>query len=85
MCGRTACTLVLNELSRAARYQDRTGQPHGPRWKDGDTDKFRPSYNKSPQSFSPVLVSNRHFNKACLNIYAQHLFLKNSCLIKRFP
>uniref|UniRef100_A0A672SYJ4 Abasic site processing protein HMCES n=2 Tax=Sinocyclocheilus grahami TaxID=75366 RepID=A0A672SYJ4_SINGR len=45
MCGRTACTLVLNELSRAAH-----------------TDKYWPSY-KSPQSFSPVLVSNRHFNK----------------------
>ncbi|KAK2874374.1 hypothetical protein Q8A67_021527 [Cirrhinus molitorella] len=63
MCGRTACTLAPNELSRAARYQNRTGQRRRPRWKDGDTDKYRPSYNKSPQSFSPILLSNRHFNK----------------------
>ncbi|KAF4107593.1 hypothetical protein G5714_011957 [Onychostoma macrolepis] len=63
MCGRTACTLAPNELSHAAHYRDRTGQPHRPRWKDGDADKYRPSYNKSPQSFSPVLLSNRHFNK----------------------
>uniref|UniRef100_A0A673K541 Uncharacterized protein n=1 Tax=Sinocyclocheilus rhinocerous TaxID=307959 RepID=A0A673K541_9TELE len=83
MCGRTACTLAANELSRAANYRDRTGQRHRPRWKDGD--KYWPSYNKSPQSFSPVLLSNRHFNKACQNIYAQHLSLKNSCLMKHFP
>ncbi|XP_051528950.1 abasic site processing protein HMCES [Myxocyprinus asiaticus] len=63
MCGRTACTLAPEELSRACRYRDRRGQRHRPRWKDGDTDKYRPSYNKSPQSFSPVLLSNRHFNK----------------------
>ncbi|XP_056108787.1 abasic site processing protein HMCES isoform X1 [Rhinichthys klamathensis goyatoka] len=63
MCGRTACTLAPDEISRASRYRDRTGQRHRPRWKDGDTDKYRPSYNKSPQSFSPVLLSNRHFNK----------------------
>lgn len=64
MCGRTACTLAPDELSRASRYRDRTGQRHRPRWKDGDTDKYRPSYNKSPQSFSPVLLSNRHFKDA---------------------
>uniref|UniRef100_A0A8C1UK41 Abasic site processing protein HMCES n=1 Tax=Cyprinus carpio TaxID=7962 RepID=A0A8C1UK41_CYPCA len=44
-------------------YRDRTGQRHRPRWKDGDTDNYRPSYNKSPQSFSSVLLSSRHFNK----------------------
>uniref|UniRef100_A0A8C1UPV7 Abasic site processing protein HMCES n=1 Tax=Cyprinus carpio TaxID=7962 RepID=A0A8C1UPV7_CYPCA len=27
------------------------------------TDNYRPSYNKSPQSFSSVLLSSRHFNK----------------------
>nr|XP_055039195.1 abasic site processing protein HMCES [Misgurnus anguillicaudatus]XP_055039196.1 abasic site processing protein HMCES [Misgurnus anguillicaudatus] len=63
MCGRTACTLAPEEVSRASRYRDRGGQPHRPRWKDGDCDKYRPSYNKSPQSFSPVLLSNKHFNK----------------------
>ncbi|KAA0707806.1 Embryonic stem cell-specific 5-hydroxymethylcytosine-binding protein [Triplophysa tibetana] len=64
MCGRTACTLEPEELSRASRYRDRRGGQRRPRWKDGDSDKYTPSYNKSPQSFSPVLLSNRHFNKA---------------------
>ncbi|KAI7794783.1 abasic site processing protein HMCES isoform X2 [Triplophysa rosa] len=63
MCGRTACTLAPEELSRASRYRDRRGEQRRPRWKDGDSDKYRPSYNKSPQSFSPVLLSNRHFIK----------------------
>ncbi|XP_076845365.1 abasic site processing protein HMCES isoform X2 [Brachyhypopomus gauderio] len=63
MCGRTACTLAPNELRCASRYQNRTGHRQRPKWRDGDADKYRPSYNKSPQSFSPVLLSNRHFNK----------------------
>ncbi|KAF5902735.1 embryonic stem cell-specific 5-hydroxymethylcytosine-binding protein, partial [Clarias magur] len=63
MCGRTACTLAPDELRRASRYRDRSGKQRQPRWKDGDADKYRPSYNKSPQSFSPVLLSSRHFNK----------------------
>ncbi|MCJ8744231.1 hypothetical protein PDJAM_G00116080 [Pangasius djambal] len=63
MCGRTACTLVPNELQRASRYRDRSGKQRRPQWRDGDAEKYRPSYNKSPQSFSPVLLSSRHFNK----------------------
>ncbi|TRY94237.1 hypothetical protein DNTS_021995 [Danionella cerebrum] len=66
MCGRTACTLAADELSRASHYRDRTGKRHRPSWKDGDSDKYQPSYNKSPHSFSPVLLSNRHFNKASM-------------------
>ncbi|KAJ7998991.1 hypothetical protein DPEC_G00210750 [Dallia pectoralis] len=34
-----------------------------PKWKHGDSEKYRPSYNKSPQSLSPVLLSQRHFDK----------------------
>ncbi|XP_028855034.1 LOW QUALITY PROTEIN: embryonic stem cell-specific 5-hydroxymethylcytosine-binding protein-like [Denticeps clupeoides] len=63
MCGRTACTLAPGEVSRAARYRDREGSRRRPQWRDGDADKYRPSYNKSPQSFSPVLLSRSHFQK----------------------
>ncbi|XP_075951798.1 abasic site processing protein HMCES [Anarhichas minor] len=63
MCGRTACTLASDEVSRACSYRDRGGQRRRPRWRDGDADKYRPSYNKSPQSTSPVLLSQRHFDK----------------------
>ncbi|XP_061076942.1 abasic site processing protein HMCES isoform X2 [Conger conger] len=63
MCGRTACTLAPDEISRASGYRDRTGQRRRPQWRDGDPDKYRPSYNKSPQSNSPVLLSRKHFDK----------------------
>ncbi|XP_034544363.1 abasic site processing protein HMCES isoform X2 [Notolabrus celidotus] len=63
MCGRTACTLAPDEVSRASSYRNRGGRRRQPRWKDGDADKYRPSYNKSPQSTSPVLLSRRHFDK----------------------
>ncbi|XP_033823087.1 abasic site processing protein HMCES [Periophthalmus magnuspinnatus] len=64
MCGRTACTLAPDEVSRACTYRNRGGQRRQPRWKDGDADKYRPSYNKSPQSNSPVLLSQRHFDQS---------------------
>ncbi|XP_031134249.1 abasic site processing protein HMCES isoform X1 [Sander lucioperca] len=63
MCGRTACTLASDEVSRACSYRNRGGQRRQPRWRDGDADKYQPSYNKSPQSMSPVLLSQRHFDK----------------------
>lgn len=63
MCGRTACTLAPDEVCRASRYRDRAGQSRQPRWREGDLEKYRPSYNKSPQSTSPVLLSLRHFDK----------------------
>uniref|UniRef100_A0A3Q0SAF6 Abasic site processing protein HMCES n=1 Tax=Amphilophus citrinellus TaxID=61819 RepID=A0A3Q0SAF6_AMPCI len=63
MCGRTACTLAPDELRRACSYRNRAGQRRKPRWRDGDADKYRPSYNKNPQSMSPVLLSQRHFDK----------------------
>uniref|UniRef100_A0A8C6UGX6 Abasic site processing protein HMCES n=1 Tax=Neogobius melanostomus TaxID=47308 RepID=A0A8C6UGX6_9GOBI len=64
MCGRTACTLAPDEVSRACSYRNRGGQRRRPRWRDGDADNYRPSYNKSPQSNSPVLLSKRHFDKS---------------------
>ncbi|XP_028680566.1 abasic site processing protein HMCES isoform X2 [Erpetoichthys calabaricus] len=63
MCGRTACTLAPEEIRRACRYLDRQGRHRTPQWRDGDQNKYAPSYNKSPQSNSPVLVSQRHFQK----------------------
>lgn len=64
MCGRTACTLAPDEVRRACSYRNRAGRQRKPRWRDGDADKYKPSYNKSPQSQSPVLLSQRHFDKA---------------------
>ncbi|XP_061542935.1 abasic site processing protein HMCES isoform X2 [Phycodurus eques] len=63
MCGRTACTLAPDEVSRACSYRNRRGERRHPGWREGDADKYRPSYNKSPQSMSPVLLSHRHFDK----------------------
>ncbi|KAM9859906.1 abasic site processing protein HMCES [Aulostomus maculatus] len=63
MCGRTACTLAPDEVSKACSYRSRAGQRRQPGWRDGDADKYRPSYNKSPQSMNPVLLSKRHFDK----------------------
>lgn len=71
MCGRTACTLAPDEVRRACSYRNRGGLRRQPRWRDGDADKYRPSYNKSPQSMSPVLLSQRHFDKvrAALSLF----------------
>ncbi|KAM5218939.1 abasic site processing protein HMCES isoform 3-T12 [Hipposideros larvatus] len=61
MCGRTSCHLPRDVLTRACAYHDRQGQQRLPEWRDPD--KYYPSYNKSPQSSSPVLLSRLHFEK----------------------
>ncbi|KAF6088102.1 5-hydroxymethylcytosine binding, ES cell specific [Phyllostomus discolor] len=61
MCGRTSCHLPRDVLTRACAYQDRQGQQRLPEWRHPD--KYCPSYNNSPQSNSPVLVSRLHFEK----------------------
>ncbi|XP_050814483.1 abasic site processing protein HMCES isoform X2 [Gopherus flavomarginatus] len=61
MCGRTACALGADRIRRACVYRDNHGRIRQPEWRDAD--KYSPSYNKSPQSNSPVLVSRRHFEK----------------------
>jgi len=61
MCGRTSCHLPKDVLARACAYRDRQGRQRLPEWKDAD--KYCPSYNKSPQSSSPVLLSRLHFEK----------------------
>ncbi|XP_012910552.1 abasic site processing protein HMCES isoform X2 [Mustela lutreola] len=62
MCGRTSCHLPKDVLARACAYRDRQGRQRLPEWKDPD--KYCPSYNKSPQSSSPVLLSRLHFEKS---------------------
>uniref|UniRef100_A0A8C3YM78 Abasic site processing protein HMCES n=1 Tax=Catagonus wagneri TaxID=51154 RepID=A0A8C3YM78_9CETA len=61
MCGRTSCHLALEALTRACAYRDRQGRQRLPEWRDPD--RYYPSYNKSPQSSSPVLLSRRHLEK----------------------
>ncbi|XP_077677914.1 abasic site processing protein HMCES isoform X2 [Eretmochelys imbricata] len=61
MCGRTACALGADRIRRACVYRDNHGRTRQPEWRDAD--KYSPSYNKNPQSNSPVLVSRRHFEK----------------------
>ncbi|XP_032762032.1 abasic site processing protein HMCES [Rattus rattus] len=61
MCGRTSCHLPRDALTRACAYLDRQGRRQLPQWRDPD--KYCPSYNKSPQSSSPVLLSRLHFEK----------------------
>ncbi|TTB85608.1 Transcriptional adapter 3 [Bagarius yarrelli] len=67
MCGRTACTLAPDEVRRASSYRDRSGKKRQPQWRGGDADKYRPSYNKSPQSFSPVLLLVRVGQEAAVD------------------
>ncbi|XP_042130429.1 abasic site processing protein HMCES isoform X2 [Peromyscus maniculatus bairdii] len=64
MCGRTSCHLPRDVLTRACAYHDRQGRRQIPQWRDPE--KYCPSYNKSPQSSSPVLLSRLHFEKVPL-------------------
>ncbi|XP_074260257.1 abasic site processing protein HMCES isoform X3 [Saimiri boliviensis] len=64
MCGRTSCHLAVEVLTRACAYRDRRGQQRLPEWRHPE--KYCPSYNKSPQSSSPVLLSRLHFEKVPL-------------------
>ncbi|KAK2500569.1 hypothetical protein MC885_016268, partial [Smutsia gigantea] len=61
MCGRTSCHLPRDVLTRACAYHDGQGRRRLPEWKDPD--KYCPSYNKSPRSDSPVLLSRLHLEK----------------------
>ncbi|XP_062977418.1 abasic site processing protein HMCES [Elgaria multicarinata webbii] len=61
MCGRTAVSLGADRIRRACVYHDNQGRRRHPEWKNAD--KYSPSYNKSPHSNSPVLLSRQHFEK----------------------
>ncbi|XP_055413844.1 abasic site processing protein HMCES [Bubalus kerabau] len=61
MCGRMSCHLPTEVLARACAYRDRQGHQRLPEWRDPD--RYCPSYNKSPRSSSPVLLSRLHLEK----------------------
>ncbi|XP_065543597.1 abasic site processing protein HMCES isoform X1 [Lathamus discolor] len=61
MCGRTACSLGADSLRRACAYRDRRGRRREPEWIGAE--RYRPSYNKGPQSRGPVLLSRRHLRQ----------------------
>ncbi|XP_034287377.1 abasic site processing protein HMCES [Pantherophis guttatus] len=61
MCGRTAVTLGADRIRRACAYHNNRGERKYPEWQNAD--KYSPSFNKSPQSNSPVLLSRQHFEK----------------------
>ncbi|NXV82193.1 HMCES protein, partial [Atlantisia rogersi] len=61
MCGRTACSLGADNLRRACAYRDRRGRQRQPEWIRAE--RYRPSYNKGPQSSGPVLLSRRHLQQ----------------------
>ncbi|XP_074459457.1 abasic site processing protein HMCES isoform X2 [Larus michahellis] len=61
MCGRTACSLGADNLRRACAYRDNRGRQRQPEWIRAE--RYRPSYNKGPQSSGPVLLSRRHLQQ----------------------
>ncbi|NXJ66178.1 HMCES protein, partial [Rostratula benghalensis] len=61
MCGRTACSLGAENLRRACAYRDSGGRRRQPEWIRAE--RYRPSYNKGPQSSGPVLLSRRHLQQ----------------------
>ncbi|KAL7986111.1 hypothetical protein Chor_011277 [Crotalus horridus] len=61
MCGRTAVSLGADRIRRACAYHNNQRERKYPEWQNAD--KYSPSFNKSPQSNSPVLLSQQHFEK----------------------
>ncbi|NWS74707.1 HMCES protein, partial [Crotophaga sulcirostris] len=61
MCGRTACSLPPHNLRRACAYRDRQGGRRQP--PPVGAERYRPSYNKGPQSRAPPLLSRRHLHQ----------------------
>ncbi|XP_078347006.1 abasic site processing protein HMCES-like isoform X2 [Oculina patagonica] len=74
MCGRTACTLAPDEFSKACRFKGKNGKVQEPTWRDAASGgKYYPSYNISPQSFTPVLLSSQHFNTAASEVTSERV------------
>ncbi|XP_033730189.1 abasic site processing protein HMCES-like [Pecten maximus] len=62
MCGRTACTLAPDDVCQACNYHDRKGEAQKPMWRDPPGgQQYYPSYNVSPGSHTPVLLSSKHY------------------------
>ncbi|XP_069121125.1 abasic site processing protein HMCES-like [Argopecten irradians] len=63
MCGRTACTLAPDDVCQACNYHDRKGKAQKPLWRDPPGgQQYYPSYNVSPGSHTPVLLSSKHYS-----------------------
>lgn len=62
MCGRTACTLAPDDVCKACSYNDGKGKTKKPLWRDAPGGhQYYPSYNVSPGSHTPVLLSSKHY------------------------
>ncbi|XP_060070812.1 abasic site processing protein HMCES-like [Ylistrum balloti] len=62
MCGRTACTLAPDDVCQACNFHDKKGTTQKPLWRDPPGgQQYFPSYNVSPGSHTPVLLSSRHY------------------------
>ncbi|XP_076805996.1 abasic site processing protein HMCES-like [Clavelina lepadiformis] len=59
MCGRTACTLNPDAISRSCKYNTKDGRQVKPTWSKNQ-DKYYPSYNKAPQSYCPIILNGKH-------------------------
>lgn len=54
-----ACALNKGCLQHACQYRDTTGQYRCPKWVDLNSQgKYKPSYNISPRTYNPVLLSS---------------------------
>ncbi|XP_059174038.1 abasic site processing protein HMCES-like [Physella acuta] len=76
MCGRTACTLSPNEIVAACRFKSANGEQNCPQWMDAaNGQKYYPSYNKAPTSYTPVLLSSQHFDNSEISAKSERVVL----------
>jgi len=59
MCGRTACALSPEDISKQCSYKDKGGKSQNPEWKL-NLERYKPGLNVAPQSYCPVLINGRH-------------------------
>lgn len=45
-------TLAPDDFPKACRYRDKNGQLQEPRWMNGTSNKYFPSYNIAPQAYT---------------------------------
>ncbi|CAD5122401.1 DgyrCDS10830 [Dimorphilus gyrociliatus] len=64
MCGRFACTLAPEEICKSCSRKTKSNKSQEPTWRDAPgSNKYYSSYNIAPGSFTPVLVSEKHFSE----------------------
>ncbi|CAH1787927.1 unnamed protein product [Owenia fusiformis] len=63
MCGRTVCMLAPEDVCRACTHRNKQGKKTKPQWRDAPGgQQYNTSYNMSPGSHTPVLISSQHFD-----------------------